>query len=956
MNKRNILGGVITCLLLSSVTIQLSAQTKNDTIEVGKPVMQAGRLFNISNARSTGAVSSVSAETLYETVTPNITNTLYGRLAGLTVSQASGEPGNDAAFMNIRGVGTYAFGSATNGYSTYKIFVDGFEVNYNYFSGLSPAEIESISVLKDAAALATFGMRGANGVIYVITKRGKPGKPTVQFQTRTGLQSAINIYKPLNAYNYASLYNQAISNDMGTWSPKYSDAELEAYKNGTGTDVDWYDAVLKNKALYNDADLIFSGGDSTARYNVVFDYTGQDGLYDVLNTDSTSNQLFRRYNIRTNLDFKMFKIFEARVDVAGRIEDRKEPNFSTGSLWNNMAGYPSNIYNIYDSTGRWSGTALYPNNPVASVNALGWVATHTRVLQGNFQLKERLDFITPGLYLNEAYSFNSYAVSGYGKTATYARYSNGKTTTVDQKTPLKAQPQTPNSQEDWKQGLITLGYERSFGLHQVTGAANYHQSDFRGDGNYGYAYHYQNISGRFNYAYNNKYIAEFGFSYFGTDAYAPGNRWGFYPAISAAWVISNEKFLLNNNIVSFLKLRASAGKTASTDVDNAASPQGQNGRYLYQQYYQAGSPTGFFYTGNGTPAAQALLSPLYIANPAIFAEQSMKYNAGIDLTLLKKISFTADVYIDKRSGIITKDNSIPGSYGINNFFANVGKQTNKGVEASATYNEKIGKLAFNISGLIAYNKNKIDYMAEVMPQNAFSAATGRPFETPIGLIATGYYQLNDFNADGSLKEGIPTSSFGAVQPGDLKYKDLDGNGRVDDNDKTAIGYARLPQLTYAFGATIGYAGFDVSVFFQGVHGTSVNILNNAVIQTQAFVNNGNAYSIAEGAWAYYPEQGIDTRAVATYPRLTTMANNNNYRTSSFWIKSGDFLRIRNAELGYSFSPAMLSRIRIQKLRLFISAVNPVTWSTLLKNYNMDPETLTGYPALKSYNAGLSVTF
>lgn len=954
MNKQYILRSMIVCIMLSSLTGELVAQNKTGDSAFAEK--EPGRLFQLQKRTSTAAVSTVTGETLYKTPTPNLTNTLYGRLSGLTVTQRSGEPGNDAALLGIRGVGSYGFLGGANGYSTYKIFVDGFETNDNYFRNLSPAEIESVSVLKDAAALATFGMRGANGVIWVTTKRGKIGKPTIQFQTRTGIQSAINVYKPLNSYDYANLYNQAISNDNGAWTPKYTQDQLNAYKNGTGTNVNWYDQVLKKNAPYTDADLIFSGGDSLARYNVVMDYAGQKGLYNVPNSDSTSNETFRRYNIRTNLDFNLFKIFEARVDIGGRIEDRKEPNYATDALWNDMASYPANTYNVYDSIGRWSGTTLYPNNPVASTRALGWASTHTRILQGNFSLKERLDMITPGLYMSQAYSFNSYTVSGYNKTATYARYNNGAVTTTDQTTPLKATAQTPNGQEDWKQATASIGYDRVFGDHQVHSAVNYHQSDYRGDGNYSFAYHYQNVSGRVHYGYKSKYFAEFGFSYFGSDAYAPGNRWGFYPAVSAAWIISSEKFLAQSHVIDFLKLRASAGKTGSADTDGSGSPQGQNGRYLYQQYYQAGSPTGSFYTGNGTPNGQALLSPLYIANPDIFAEQSMKYNVGVDINLVKKVAVTLDVFMDKRTGIITRDNSVPGSYGINTIIKNLGKQTNKGFEATATYNDKIGRVGYSVTGMAAYNKNTIDYMAEVLPANAFSAATGRPYGTPIGLVATGYYQLSDFNADGSLKQGIPTPSFGAVQPGDIRYADLDNNGRVDDNDKTAIGKAMFPQLTYAFGANINYAGFDLGVFFQGVHGTSVNILNSASIQTQAFVNNGNAYDIAKGAWAYFPDQGIDTRASATYPRLTTKANNNNYRTSSYWMKSGDFLRIRNAELGYTFSDRLMNKIGVKKLRIYVSAMNPVTWSSLLKNYHMDPETVTGYPSLKSYNTGITVTF
>ncbi|RZM30056.1 MAG: SusC/RagA family TonB-linked outer membrane protein, partial [Pedobacter sp.] len=644
----------------------------------------------------------------------------------------------------------------------------------------------------------------------------------------------------------------------------------------------------------------------------------------------------------------------ARVDLNGRIEDVKQPNFNIGSLFSNLASYPSNIYNVRDGA-NWSGTALYPNNPVASVNALGFYNTHNRILQGNFGLKEKLDFITPGLYLDEAYSFNSYAQTLYGKSASYARYFNGATTTTDQNSPLRAFNQSAQQQQDWKQLMVTAGYERDFGDHQITSALNYHQSDFRGDGDFSFAYHYQNISGRANYAYKGKYIAELGFSYFGTDAYAPGNRWGFYPSISGAWIVSEESFLKGSETVGLFKLRASVGKLGSADTEGTGiSIGGLNGRYLYQQYY---SGSGTFYVGNdGTPAGQTGISPVFIANKNIFAEKSIKYNIGADLTLFSKLNLQLDAFMDKRSDIIYPDYSIPASFGNNVLVKNLGKLTNKGFEASAVFTDKPGKVGYTLTAMAAYNKNTIDYMAETAVAYPYNALTGRSYGTRIGLVSTGYYQLSDFNANGTLKSGIPVPAFGSVQPGDLRYQDLDNNGTVDDNDRTKIGNGGYPKLTYAFGASINYAGFDLTAFLQGTYGSTVDILNSASSQTQAFVGNGNAYAIAQGAWAYYPDQGIDTRASATYPRLTTNTNTNNYRTSSFWIKSGDFLRIRNLELGYSFSTNTIQKIGMRKLRIFVNAVNPVTWSSLLKDYHMDPETLSGYPALKSFNTGISVTF
>ena len=282
--------------------------------------------------------------------------------------------------------------------------------------------------------------------------------------------------------------------------------------------------------------------------------------------------------------------------------------------------------------------------------------------------------------------------------------------------------------------------------------------------------------------------------------------------------------------------------------------------------------------------------------------------------------------------------------------------TNEGIDANFSYTDKIGNLGYSFTGMTSFNRNTIDYTAEIPTSYPYNAITGRPFGTPIGLVSTGFYQTTDFNSDGTLKSGEALPLFGHVQPGDVKYKDLNGDGKIDQNDVTAIGKSPIPEFNYSFGASVNYKAFDLSVFFQGASGASVNLLSSAASQVEPFVNNTNAFAIAKGAWAYYPDQGIDTRATATYPRLTTVTNNNNYRTSSFWMKSADYLRIRDIELGYTFNSTLISKVGLSKCRLFINSENPVTWSKLLTDYNIDPETSSGYPSLKSLNVGISATF
>ncbi len=941
-------------------TKQPAANVKMQQMDSLKVISTPNRLFNDSGDKSTAAISTMRTSDLYKTHSPSVSNSLYG-LPGLNVQQTSGEPGFEAANLNIRGVGTYGFTNG-NGYNTQTIYVDGFEVTPAYFNYMSASEIESVSVLKDAAALATFGMKGANGVIWVTTKRGVEGKSTVTFKVRTGLSSAIDINKPLDSYHFANLYNVAKSNDNGNvWTPTYTPAQLAAYQDGTGTNVDWFAKTLKDNAPYTDANMVFSGGDKMSKYNVTFGYLDKQGLYNVSNTDSTSNESFGRYNLRANLDFDLGNIFEARVDLNGRIEKRISPNYvssgrSTDRLWTDLYNYPSNIYPVYDNLNNTnlSGTSIYPNNPVGSLNSLGYQSNTTRFLQGNFGLKEKLDFITKGLYADESFSYNSYDLSTYNKTRDYARYIGGNTTTTNKNSNLVPTTNAGAGQQDWRQLLATIGYKAAFGKNELNSAVNYQQSQYSGEGTFGYKVNYQNLSGRVNYVYNSKYIAEFGFSEYGSDAFAPGNRFHFYPSISGAWIASKEDFLKDNTVISQLKLRASAGKTA-TDKADAPSTYGSGAKYLYQQFY---GYTGNYYIGNGTPASNGGLYPLFLANPNYGPEESMKYNVGADLTLFKSLTVTLEAYLDKRTGILTQDNSIPGSFGNFIYFDNIGKMTNKGFEVAANYNGKSREVGYQLFGSLSFNKNNIDFQSEVPTAFSYNASTGRPFGTQIGLVSDGFYQLEDFNPNGSLKTGLSTPLFGSVQPGDLKYKDLDNNGKIDGLDVTQIGKSFLPTTNFSFGGLADYKGFDLSLLFQGVSGNSVNLLGNSYLRAQniAFVGNTNAYAIAEGSWAYYPAQGIDTRATATYPRLTTNANNNNYSTSSFWIKDGDFIRLRNVELGYNFTKQIITNLKLQKLRLFVNAINPVTWSKLKTDYNIDPEFTSGYPTIKSYTVGVIATF
>lgn len=902
----------------------------------------------------TAAISQASGDELYKSVNENLTNTFEGAFSGLTVLQGTGELGNDSARWLIRGMGSYGVGT----WSMSKFFVDGFEVNSEYIRAISPTEIEKVEVLKDAAALALYGERGGNGVIRITTRRGKVGKPTINARVRYGVQTPQLLNKPLDAAGYASLYNQAVSNDNGmVWSPAYTQQQIADYRSGAAPNVDWYAQTMRKAASFVDADVILNGGSENARYNINLDYMGNQGLLGVKNTDATKNLTYNRVNLRANLDFKVLKIFEVRFDMGGRLEFLDRPNYGISSLFQDLQRYPSNIYNVWDDDQKQnlSGNPVFPNNPYGSVNALGWYSYKGRSLQTNLEVRERLDMVTPGFFLEQAISFYSYTVSTYAKTRNYARYSDGATTTTDETTTLTASGYGSGGMQDWKQGRITAGYDRSFGEHNVSARINGGLSAYKGDGYFSYKYNTLNVSGLFHYDYAHRYIVEAAFSEFGNDAYAKGNRWAFYPTLSAAWVLSNEAFM-KDSAFELLKLRASAGLSGVSDSNatGVLSSYGSNGRYLFKDYYTY-SYIGSFYTGSD-PQWQNSLVQMFVPNEKVHAEKSLKLNVGVDMRVAG-LSLSADAFLDKRSDILTLDSTNPAYLGKQYNFANIGKMTNYGFELEALWQTRLGadaELALN--GSLAYAHNKIDYMAEVPTAHPYNAKTGRPYGTYIGLVADGFYGTDDFDDNGNLVAGLPVPAFGSVQPGDIKYRDLDGDKVVDDNDITRIGRSWVPEWTFSFGAKFCWKGLDVSLQFGGVAGVSANLLDNSN-QMVAFVNNGNAYPIHKGAWAYYPSEGIDTRATATYPRLTTRSNENNYRTSSFWIKDASFLKLRNVEIGYNFDGPKLQKAGISGLRCFISGQNLFTVSPLQKQYNLDPEHLSGlYPALRTFNAGVSITF
>ncbi len=888
----------------------------------------------------------------------NFLESLTGKDSGLMVIDTDAMPGSGSPRLLVRGLASYAEGSSTN---TVKFYVDGFEVKSDFVDYLDPDEVESVQVLKDAASLALYGMNGANGVIYITTKKGNIGKPVINFRACGGVQTLLNVAKPLSSYDYASLYNQAYSNDNGReWDMYYDYEQLAAYKNGEGTDVNWYDEVLKNTGTYNDMSLSFRGGTEFARYNVLLDYADQQGFLNVANTDRTSNLTFTKYGIRTNIDMKINRILTASVYIGGRLEDRGRPDYSVYSLMEDVMNYPSNIYSVNDPESTdpistYSGTAVYPNNPVASLEGVGWTKSRSKLLQTSFKFREDLSDLLDGLYLEEGFSFYSKTIGNMAKTRTYARYQNGVAQTSDVSSYIRSSAYWASGNEKWMQGNVRLGWSGVYDEHSMKFYADAHLSDYNGNGSefYDWSYRYVNYSGLFSYSYDGKYNAGLGLSLFGSDAYAAGNRYHFYPSMSFSWLASKEDFLVGNSTVTNLNVHSSVGLSGSSQAYVGIDGYLTDGRYLYQQYY---GWTGSFVTGMGPnyDGGSSGIKPLFTANPEVGPEKSLKADFGVDLELFGKLNIKADYFFDRRTDILTLDKTIMECYGDNTYYSNIGRMLNQGLDMSVVYASKTRDVNYSVFANLLFAKNKVLEMGEVGVKYPYNAQTGLAYGSRMGLECIGFYSTSDFDLDGELNVGQPTPLFGAVQPGDLKYKDQDGNGIIDETDFVKIGSPEYPLASFNFGGTVECAQFDLSAMFTGTFGSSVNLLDYP--QWRTFENYGNAFEWAKGAWVYYPEAKLDTRKTATYPRLSTGSSENNYTASSFWIRDNNYLRLKKLEVGYDFTP-MIKNSGISKLRVYLSGYNLLTFSKLLKECKMDPEgTNYSYPNGRSYNVGIQITF
>jgi TonB-linked SusC/RagA family outer membrane protein len=891
----------------------------------------------------TGAVASITTKEIKQSPAANIANALTGRLPGLISVQRSGEPGSDNPEMYIRG-------RATLNSNEPLITIDGVEKDPYMLdlSALDPNEIESVTILKDASATALYGVKGANGVIIIKTRRGVEGKPRINMSVQSSIQSATRIPKYLDSYHYALLANEAYLNDNpnGTLIP-YSQEALKAYESGSDPykypNVDWMQEMLK-PAQMTRADFNISGGTPIVKYFVNAGFTQQNGLYKAEKNDQyDANLKYRRYNFRSNIDIDFDKDLSVGLSLFGAIENQNAPNVKTDDIFNYLGKTPPNAYPIQYPNGYYGGSTR--GNPFALVNTTGYLQSLNSSLSGMFTATRKLDFITPGLYVKGNFSFDGFFKSTLVrsrevKTALYKGsgdyYDTASYSFSGSDVPLKA-PDSNFTQNRSTWLDLSINYDRTFGAHNITALllVNRQQKVLGGT----IPFVSQGLVSRVTWGWRNKYFAEFNAGFNGTDNFAKDKRYGFFPAGSVGWVISKEHFLQNSSVIDLLKIRASYGLTGNDKLGKRRwlfiSENINNGGYSF------GTDQMTFITGRQEGA---------MANPDVTWEKARKLNIGMEVKLWHDLlNVTVDVFREKRNDILITRGVIPDIMGvaaINQTPVNLGVIVNRGIEMELTHHNRVGAVTYTVRANGSFARNKVLFKDEVSYPYDYSKATGHPIKQLIGFTAIGFFNSKE-EIQNSARQFSPL-----LIPGDIKYKDMNGDGVIDNNDKGPIGKSDVPEFLYGISANVSWKSFDLSMLFQGAGNYSVRFSHEGAWE---FYNGAKVMEQHLGRWT--PE----TAATATYPALHYGQNTNNHQElSSFFVKDATYIRLKNVEIGYTFRKLRIAKnTGIASLRLYANGLNLYTWDRM-GNGSFDPEAPSGkgffYPQLRVVNFGISADF
>ncbi|MCF2487055.1 TonB-dependent receptor [Dyadobacter sp. CY347] len=951
-------------------------------------------------ATITGSIATITTEDLKQSPTASITNALAGRLPGLFANQFSGgEPGVDRSDIFIRGTATY-------GNQAPIVIIDGLERSMDY---LAPSEIETFTILKDASATAPYGVRGANGVILITTRRGKvQDKATVNFKASVGINQPVQFPEYLGSADYAMLYNEARRNDNPDVDPStlnlFSETAIANFRKAKGDNSDglgynwnYFDYAFK-PGVQHDYSLSISGGSVRARYFVLANYFQQDGNYKHTDLGPNNTQaVFKRYNFRSNIDIDITDNFFARLDIGARITDRNAPGTTAArivEMANTQPSYlpitlepngnPANrVYETNNPLGMLYGDQIYRFNILGELSRTGFLNDKNTYLNGSFSLGHKLDFITKGLSIDGIFSYDASDGGWIRRDVTsysegYREYPGYATFVPEAGSDIYREPgiytgayksgnkydidQTIRNQFDKKDSesrsyvQAKLDYLRNFGLHDVTGMVLINRS--KRIINNQVPFSYQGITARATYGYDDRYLFEFNAAYNGSENFAKGKRYGFFPSVSAGWVLSKEQFMSSTQSwLNSFKIRGSYGLVGSDRVPN-------DRRFIYLQYFGGRDGDYNFGTDNFGSGAGGYLSEGDLANPDLTWEKARKANIGIDATFLKHLTVTVDLFHEHRYDIITDMSGgnklgYPDIVGKDAPYINSGIVNNRGFDLEVGWSGSIGKNAtYVIRPNLSFARNNIVFMNEIpyaMPGRANTGKRiGEHFNFVFDHFVKNQEEANDLNA---MNSGSGYQSWGTLRPGDVVYKDLNGDGRVDDlGDRTAMGNPRNPEIMFGLPVGAKYKNFDFSMLFQGASRASVQLSGAAVYDFPLFNQDkyGKVKPMHLDRWT--PE----TAETATYPALHFGDHSNNKNPNSgLFLYDSKYVRLKTVELGYNLPKVAIKKIGIDQVRFYVQGLNLLTWDGL-KKVDMDPETREGtgdwYPIQKVLNFGVDVTF
>ncbi|MDD4992140.1 MAG: TonB-dependent receptor [Paludibacter sp.] len=928
----------------------------------------------------TGAISSVGNEFLIKSPNSAISNTLAGRVTGLSTVQYSGQPGSDEPAIFVRGLG-----SLTSDASSPLMLVDGVERSFNQ---IDPNEVESVTVLKDASATAVYGIRGANGVIIVTTKRGTEGAPKISFTMSTGMQTPSRLVKMADSYTYAMKYNEGQLSDNPLISPSslmFTPEAIKAFKTGSNPfiypNTDWVGQIVKPYSPQSQYNINISGGSKVAKYFVSLGYLSQDGQFNTFNTADTYNFGYKRYNYRANVDLQMTKTTTLAFTTGGRVEVRQQPGqMAYDGVFPVLYGAvpfaglisDSKLYLIGQNQVGMSGTY---NGAQAVGFGTGYQNATSNILNLDIQLSQKLDFITKGLNWRLKYSNNSTVGFTKSRQKSKAYYTPKYLTNVPGPNFNKGDS-TVVFVQNGTDGLIGYGesswnarnwymesafsYDRTFGNHQITGLLLYNESKIY----YPSVYNdiptgYVGLAARGTYNYKSKYLVDFNLGYNGSENFATDKRFGFFPAISAGWVMTEEKFLKDKvSFLDFLKLRMSYGEVGN-------DRQGSS-RFLYlpDSYITNTNPGGLnagnnvlaggYSFGINDPTMHITAAEGKIGNPGVTWEKAKKTDIGIDVKLLSgKLGITGDVFYEYRNNILTTRNTVPNILSFNLPAVNIGEVENKGFEAEVKWRDKIGNVNYYITGNVSYAKNKILYMDEIPRNEPYLYQTGKSVNQPFGYVFTGFWsanevaQYNDLDAQGKR---ITPDYLYMPKPGDCKYQDLNGDGKINSDDQQAMGFPDYPEFNFSLSGGLSYKGFDFSMMWTGASNVSRSFNSTWRVAFGGTHVSGLLQWLADNSWT--PE----TANTALAPRISFTSSDNNTKNSSLWLRDASYIRLKNVEIGYNFAGSALKKLGISGVRVYTNGYNLLTFDKLKF---IDPESRTNsadYPLITIYNVGINVNF